>query len=962
MTTADGDFAREETCATCGGFLSRTGPKGGCLRCLLGIAFDTDGGPSAASLPYSQAGEPPRRSYGHFSIDLDPEGLPVELGSGATATTYRARDLVLHSAVALKVTNKNVIQRPAARERFLREARAAAKLRHPNIASVSHYGEEEGECYYAMELIEGETLEARVRRDGPLPAAVVLEVGVQVTRALAAAEVYGLVHRDLKPSNLMLTTPPNRSDDNAALFVVKVIDWGLAKTANDDPVLGANHTRDSFVGTPAFASPEQFVRNEDRRIDMRSDIYSLGVTLWYLVCGRTPFVGDTLEAIRAQQEKPPFDQLASQRTPGPMVNLLASLLAPDPTARPQSSRELLDRLQRCQQQITAEERWSEGRLKRWWLIVACIGLTLLATGIGVRWHQLPPVMIPLGCSVAVLSFEEPGVEGTKASFARGLRDEVARNLARVAAFRVVVVNGESSVGLTDQDLRRLGGSLGVRFVLAGSVHREGEHVQVRTRLLETGGSHLLWSEHYDRRRNDVFSVPGTITQSVADYLGVKLTAAEQAAVAVPLTADAAAYELYTRVHYEKPACMSETESDRYQTQVAIPSLEAAVKIDPKFTLAYCDLAAAHGALIQCEPATKQAETHATHRLQAEAALAEARRLRSDDGEVHLAQARHFSNISRDPVQARAELDLARRELPDSVAVESLAGEIAYNQNRWEEAVHCFERAVVLDPHDLEVRWFLTNLYHSLRRCGDGEEAAAQFIALRPNDSLAAGLDRTLYSLEARADLAPLQVALSTVTPSGQPQVDIVDRYHLLLALFTHDPDEVSRVLAHMGPGHIRIRGVSYHKAWFAALAARLRGDADCARREFAKARKWAEFVVQIEPTNGRALGLLAMIDAGLGDRDKAVREARYASELCTVDTAADQAPIVACDLAVVYAWTDQPELACAVLEEWSQRPAGFNLPRQPTYGDLKLNPLWIPLREHPRFVALTARLAPPASR
>ncbi len=176
------------------------------------------------------------------------------------ATTYRARDSVLHSAVALKVINQKVAEHPDARARFLREARAAAKLHHPNVASVAHYGEQNGECYYVMELVEGETLEARVRREGPLPPSLALEVGVQVARALAAAEACGVVHRDLKPSNIMLTTSQGEKTSGGASTVVKVIDWGLAKAVSAESALGIDHTHGGFVGTPAFASPEQFSR------------------------------------------------------------------------------------------------------------------------------------------------------------------------------------------------------------------------------------------------------------------------------------------------------------------------------------------------------------------------------------------------------------------------------------------------------------------------------------------------------------------------------------------------------------------------------------------------------------------------------------------------------------------------------------------------------------------------------
>src|SRR5262249_49431957 len=208
--------------------------------------------------------------------------------------TCRGGDTGLNWVVGLKVIDRKAAQNPGARTRFLREARAAANIHHPNVARVTYYGEQDGECFYAMELVEGETLEARVRRDGPMPLALALQVIEQAALALAAAELCGVVHRDIKPSNLML-----ESDANETLMV-KVIDYGVAKVMGPQAEPGVEQTQAGFIGTPAFASPEQFAGPGQSPIDTRSDIYSLGVTLWYLLCGRTPFVGRTIEEIRAR--------------------------------------------------------------------------------------------------------------------------------------------------------------------------------------------------------------------------------------------------------------------------------------------------------------------------------------------------------------------------------------------------------------------------------------------------------------------------------------------------------------------------------------------------------------------------------------------------------------------------------------------------------------------------------------
>src|SRR6266404_5459658 len=207
-------------CAICGRPLTQVGE---CLRCLADLGF-LSGSREPEKSESGRRLTPGPLKYDHFAVEVGVDGFPIELGAGAMAITYRARDTVLNSVVALKVIDRKVSKMPGVRSRFLREARAAAQIRHPNVAHVSHYGEQDGECFYVMELVEGETLEAKVRREGPLPLAIALEVIEQTARALAAAEACGVVHRDIKPSNIML-----ESDPGGCAPIVKVIDYGIAK-------------------------------------------------------------------------------------------------------------------------------------------------------------------------------------------------------------------------------------------------------------------------------------------------------------------------------------------------------------------------------------------------------------------------------------------------------------------------------------------------------------------------------------------------------------------------------------------------------------------------------------------------------------------------------------------------------------------------------------------------------------
>jgi serine/threonine protein kinase/TPR repeat protein len=276
--------------------------------------------------------------FQHFEVPLRDDGSLHELGRGAMGITYKAFDTNLRCFVALKVINAAYLSSDVARQRFLREARAAAALRHPNVATVFHLGEEGGDCFYAMEFVDGETVEAMMKRDGAIPAPIALEIVLQVARALGAAHKQGLVHRDIKPSNLMVV----REDDSE--FTVKVIDFGLAKSSTgSEGEDAATLTVGGFLGTPHFASPEQL---DERDLDVRSDIYSLGVTLFYMLAGRAPFSGSLAQVMSQHLHRdPPLETLSNQ--PAPVVELLRHMLAKDPAARPQTPADLRHEVEAC---------------------------------------------------------------------------------------------------------------------------------------------------------------------------------------------------------------------------------------------------------------------------------------------------------------------------------------------------------------------------------------------------------------------------------------------------------------------------------------------------------------------------------------------------------------------------------------------------------------------------------------
>src|SRR6266403_4591181 len=321
----------QRTCPSCGNEFS--GTMEFCPVCMLrqGLAGGVESGESSFEEAVKPKSELLAHRFENYELAKGDDGTPIELGRGAMGVTYKAIDVDLRCPVTLKVISERYLGDESARLRFLREARAAASVRHPNVASVLHLGRTGSSYFYAMEFVEGETLEHLIKRSERVEVKLALDIAAQVAAGLAAVHKKGLVHRDIKPSNIMV----NFEDEGAV--TAKIIDLGLAKAVNEPGSQTGISIPGGFAGTPEFASPEQFA---GVGVDIRSDLYSLGVALWEMVTGHALFTGLPAEVMYLHQHAQlPLKQL--EDVPQPVVALLEILLEKDPGRRFQNPAELL---------------------------------------------------------------------------------------------------------------------------------------------------------------------------------------------------------------------------------------------------------------------------------------------------------------------------------------------------------------------------------------------------------------------------------------------------------------------------------------------------------------------------------------------------------------------------------------------------------------------------------------------
>ncbi|HEX3445172.1 MAG TPA: tetratricopeptide repeat protein, partial [Chthoniobacterales bacterium] len=554
-------------------------------------------------------------------------------------------------------------------------------------------------------------------------------------------------------------------------------------------------------------------------------------------------------------------------------------------------------------------------------------------------------------SIAVLPFESLTGEKEDVYFADGVQDEILNDFAKIAQLTVISRTSVMEYRTPEKrDLRQIANALGVANVLEGTVRRSANRVRISTELIDARQDKTIWADSFDRDLTDIFAIQSEVARTIATKLTATLSPEEKRNIEKKPTENLAAYELYLRakkllVDVGVAATFSEVQKP---LEEAVSLLDQAVQLDPKFTLAFCRSAEAHDLLYRFYNPTPE------QRALGDAAISRALALEPDLAEVNLAYAFHLYRGYRDYDQTRLQLALAKRGLPNDAEAAALEAYVDRRQGRFEKAIQEFKDAITRDPRNSVFVEDLATTYQQVRQFRAAEQTFDRLTELLPNQAIL-GEQKPILLYWETGDSTAMRTALAALPASAADDRGVLN-LRLAFAFVDRDWAEAKALLEKMNSGDdegdFAYGGSNVPVGCYSILLARIQGEQTRTNPRFAETRDQLNQRVQKQPENAKLLSQLAVIDALLGRKEVAISEAKRAVELLPISKDAVDGPYPELNLAVVYAWTNEFDLAFERLTSLSKVPNGLY------YGSLKREPYWEPLRQDPRYEKLLAELAP----